>query len=325
MSSVYNPPIAPSKQLPRLQTLHHRKRKRRQADDEDDEEELDNGLSPEDEFAASSSTSSDEEYSAVVSPQERAQRRLAHLSLKKPLPPPPFPHRGVADRQHTSTSLPIIAEHEGQSLRRQHISALTALLQKCCANRDWARARRAIGLLLRTALAGQPIDIRTGEYWGMAAEVLFRQSPDPGTTLSRAGFSEAQAYYEKLIVRHPHSVAAPESVNAVDFHLAMFSLWIFVAQSDRQAWTTGEGQGEGHNGASPPHEMVRRELSDAVQIKARMDKCISTAPYADNKHFKELKASIDRWHEDVKNELRAYSPVPLDESLGVGNEDTSFF
>jgi hypothetical protein len=321
MSSVYDLPIPPSRQVPHSRTSHNRKRKWRHTGEEDEEPE--NGLSRNDEAASVSSTSSDEEYSAVVSPQERVQRRLAHLSLKKPLPPPPFPHRGVGDRQHPSTPLPSIPGHDSQSLRKQHISTLTAVLQKCCANKDWARARRAIGLLLRTALAGRPVDIRAGEYWAIAAEVLFRQSPDPGTTFSRAGFSEAQAYYEKLIVRHPHSVAAPESVNAVDFYLAMFSLWIFVAQSDRQSWTLGEEGGP--NAASPPHEMVRQELSDAVQIKARMDKCMSTAPYADNKHFQVLKTSIERWHADLEDEMRTYSTVPLDDTLGIDNENTSFF
>ena len=196
---------------------------------------------------------------------------------------------------------------------------MTALLHKCLRNRDWPRARRALGLLMRTEISGQALDVRAGEYWGIGAEILFRHQPDPGKSWRRSGFLSAKEYYEKLIVRYPYHRASPESVNSIDFYLAMFSLWIYVVQAEREAATNA--------GASSlqAQEAQRNELYEAGQIKARLTKCMGTSPYADVKAFQQLQRDVHIWYTALEREYQAYSPVPnvelsAEEHLSVAAE-----
>lgn len=229
---------------------------------------------------------------ATHSPEERVQRQLAGSHPKKPLPPSPFPHKDTilprpsrdVDASDKSTT--------AQTLRVRHIAAMTAVLHKCLREEDWPRARRALGLLLRTEIHGQPLDLRVSDYWGIGAEILFCHQPDRGKTWSRSGFADAKGYYEKLIVRFPYRRGSPDSINAIDFYLALFSLWIFVAQAETE---TAKSGGDG----SLSDATLARELDEAAMIKARIDKCMGTAPYADNVYFKQLRSDVDLWHANL--------------------------
>jgi hypothetical protein len=244
--------------------------------------------------------STNEEYTAVVSPDERRQRRAAGSSLEAPIPPFPFPHKDVASQEKHSSGTRAHSP-DRQSLRLQHIANMTAILHRSMRAKDWSRARRALGLLLRTEINGQPIDLRNGEYWGLGAEILFRHQPENGKQWSRRGFEDAKDYYEKLIVRFPYHRSSSDSINAVDFYLALFSLWIYVAQAERASSRSTDDWLD--------HNAVGRELEEARLILARLDRCMGTAPYADNEDFRRLRSDIILWHDNLLSEHRGNSPT----------------
>lgn len=291
MSNIFAPPLPASQQASSDGPSRQKKRKRpAKAQHKKQLEELDSDIE----------SGLKDENRPVFSPAETMQRRQAGLSSPDPSPAAPFPHKDTTLPQRYRDANHLHEQVDNQSLRLQHISAMSTVLHKCLRNKDWSRARRALGLLLRTEISGQPLDLRASEYWGLGAEILFRQQPALDSTWSRKGFADAREYYEKLIVRFPHHRASPESVNAVDFYLALFSLWIYVAQAEREASNA--------EGADPPtQDAVSRELHEAELVMARINRCMGTAPYADNMDFQQLQRDVKLWHQGLEREYRGYS------------------
>lgn len=313
MSSIFAPPIPAFQQAAGIGRGRQKKRKRPTASQNEQQS---------DEPNSGPHTNVNNRFPGVFSPEELAQRRQAGISDDRPypFPPPPFPHKDTTLPKKSRDSDRQYEQVDNQSLRVQHISAMSAVLHKCLRNKDWPRARRALSLLLRTEISGQPLDLRDSDYWGVGAEILFRQQPVAGRTWSRKGFEDAKEYYEKLIVRYPHHRASPDSVNAVDFYLALFSLWIYVAQAGRESWDPERDD-------PPTHDAVGRELDEAGVIMARIHHCMSTAPYADNQDFQQLQRDVNLWHQNLEREYRAYSPVlqaglPGEDNLNTGGAAT---
>lgn len=291
MSNIFAPPLPAPQQVSSNGPSHQKKRKRpAPAQHKKQLEELDSGIE----------SGLQDENRRVFSPAETMQRRQAGLSSFDPYPAAPFPHKDTTLPKRPRDVNQPTEQVVNQSLRVQHISAMSAVLHKCLRNKDWPRARRALGLLLRTEISGQSLDLRASEYWGLGAEILFRQQPAVGKTWSRNGFADAREYYEKLIVRYPHHRASPDSVNAVDFYLALFSLWIYVAHAERETSNA--------EGTDPPtQDAVSRELHEAELVMARIDKCMGTAPYADNVDFQQLQRDVKLWHQNMEREYRSCS------------------
>lgn len=302
MSSLYALPLPISRQAPTLSELSSHKSKRKQTrsreaerkrDDIDEEEEHD-----------SDAYSLSQEPDAVLDPDERSQRRLARYTLLKPsTPAAPFPHKAHRSRtslrkHHTKTNDDAVLS--GQGLRVQHIAAMVAILHRCLQRKDWTRARRAFGLIMRSEISGQFIDIRATDLWGIGAEILFRQHPEPTKSYSLRGFESARSYYEKLIIRYPYHRNSPNSVNSIDFYLAMFSLWIYVSQAERSC--------DNEDGGSP-HNALAQELREAAEISSRLEKVTAQSPFSDDEQFKRLKADVKLWHANLERNHREYSPV----------------
>lgn len=313
MASVYALPVPPSSQVPSASPHSLKTHKKRTVDGE--AKEPGQGLLHDD-------TSEPEEYAAVITPGERAQRRLAGHSFVKDLPNHPFPHRAPRPPRNRSTEavetesrIDNLEEsyNEPPSLRMQHLSAMSAVLHQSLLKRDYARARRALGLILRTDVHGTPIDIRAAGNWGIGAEILFRQydqPPSPGPSITarherrRRGFADAKDFYEMLVVQYPFHRSRPESVNAIDFYFAMFSLWIYVAQAEGQDIFNDHLQSDDQMPESSEQaESRRQELQQANEIGARMDKCMATAPYNDNRDLLKLRAMVAEWQADLSDEV----------------------
>ena len=310
MASVYALPVSSSSHVPAASHHSLKTHKKRTADGE--AKDLGEGLLDDE-------TSEPEEYAAVITPDERSQRRLAGHSLVNDLPDHPFPHRAPRPPRIRFTEAVEIesridnVEHtynEPPSLRMQHLSAISAVLHQSLLKRDYPRARRALGLILRTDVHGAPIDIRAAGNWGIGAEILFRQydqplSPDPSITARherrRRGFAHAKDLYEMLILRHPFHRSRPESVNAIDFYLAMFSLWIYVAQAQEQDLSYDHLHPMPESSAQA--ESRKQQLQQANEIGARMDKCMATAPYNDNRDLLKLRAMVAEWQADLSDEV----------------------
>ncbi|RMZ80154.1 hypothetical protein DV737_g3048, partial [Chaetothyriales sp. CBS 132003] len=228
------------------------------------------------------------QYTAVLSQEERVQRDLASHSLVADLPPSPFPHgapkrarRLPAARSGRFGRADSDAGHG--SLKAQHVAAMTALLHRCMQQRHYARASRALGLLLRTDVGGRPIDIRAAGYCQRAP-------------FTRQGFADAQAFYETLIIQHPFHKPTPHSINALDFSLALFSLWIYVAQAEA---TQQQHALDAEQHADPSLDYLARlqhakrgQLRQATEIADRLERCTSSAPFSSSQALLRMRAML---------------------------------
>ena len=291
--------------------------------------------------ANNDSRTSNDEYIAVITPDERAQRRLAGHTLTGDLPPSPFPHAAASSARDTQRALSEATvasetsrERDQTSLRSRHVAAMSAVLHKSLLAKDWSRASRALCLILRTSAAGQSIDIRAAGNWAIAAEILFRRSADapsehtkdaqeagdsvssPGPTqirgISRSGFEDARSLYKKLIVQYPYHKSWPDSVNAIDFYIAMFNLWVYVAQADsatarRQISKVGVPVSEDDS-----TELSTRALQEANEIANEMDSCMSSVPFSDNRELIRLRANVALWQKDLNEDLITFATADVE-------------
>ncbi|KIW32829.1 uncharacterized protein PV07_04347 [Cladophialophora immunda] len=271
------------------------------------------------------------DYVAVVTPIERLQRRVAGQPLDQPPPPFPFPHAEVPSKKSWAARGDLDEEKEGsqvsklsdssRSLHIQHLAALTAIVHRSLLQEDFPRAARALGLIFREDIVSKTAAVRTQGYMGIAAEVLLRNGSardpthDQGVSaipFTPEGFEKAKRFYERLIVRHPYHKSWPEAVNAVDYYLAMFNIWIYVVQAQYAAQSTAHEDDEidVESVTSSPrvsrltntsHKKVR-ELQQADQIASRMDTCMATVPYMDEPELIRLRAMVALWVADLHDD-----------------------
>ncbi|KAI0020225.1 hypothetical protein F4780DRAFT_792102 [Xylariomycetidae sp. FL0641] len=145
------------------------------------------------------------------SPGTLHQLATAGLGPSAPVPPPPFPHAPVAADRTTkarrrgrgASSIaatsgnpdappppPGQEEEAGKARpplppRLRHLASLTAILHRCVAEADYARARRAFALLTRSP----GVDVRLGGLWALGAEVLMRSGSGSGSGSSSSSAS----------------------------------------------------------------------------------------------------------------------------------------
>ncbi|KAK7900539.1 hypothetical protein LTR67_002821 [Exophiala xenobiotica] len=325
MSTIFTPPVAGqslSGSARRLQSLGN-KRKRRKATDEADK------VHEQDEFADIQNPAhklADVEYTAVVSPMERHQRRVAGQPLDQPPPSLPFPHAQTSSAgkeqdhaRHRLSTAPRAQYHEApRSLHLQHLAALTAIVHRSLLEENFPCASRALGLLFRDASIRRSVAVRSQGYMGVGAEVLLRQgnitrsasrSTSASVPFAREGFENAKRFYERLIVKHPYHKSWPGSVNAVDFYLALFNIWIYVVHAEHNAEVPVPSRTESPPGSSHllspleradvSSEQKVRELEEAEEIAARMDTCMAILPYKDEPELIRLRAMVAQWIADL--------------------------
>ncbi|KAK5075485.1 hypothetical protein LTR64_001692 [Lithohypha guttulata] len=266
------------------------------------------------------------EYSAVVTPDERQQRRLAGQDVSRPPPDFPFPHAPQPkprERDDEQSNTATFSNGKAHSLRLQHLATMTALLHKCLAARDYQRASRALALILRTEIGGRTIDLRHTSLWAIGAEVLLR-TPDhaqPGL-ISREGFERAKLFYDKMALQHPWHRSWPNVVNAQDFRLAMFSLWIYVVCQQSKHLQVDE-----HKDTLLVQEMMAKELEvkrwelcEAERIAREMDTLLGTVPYIDDLELIRLRGMVALWCADLLEAVDALE-IELEKDLPMIDKD----
>ncbi|KAL2394779.1 hypothetical protein ABEF95_000642 [Exophiala dermatitidis] len=356
MPTIFSPAVS-TLRIPTLTAepqSSRKKRKRARTQDAVHEQEQD--------FSQESIKSKDDiEYTAVVTPLERLQRRVAGQPLDRLPPPFPFPHAGekseaswLEDRLSATgeppSTHPTKLDDKPRSLHLQHLAALTAIVHRSLLTEDFGRAARALGLMLREDIFSRNAAVRNRGYMGIAAEVLLRNGSSgqaaggdsrPGIGFTREGFQNAKRFYERLIIRHPYHKSWPGAINAVDFYLAMFNIWIYVAHEETLTAVFDLGAGEGraesptsspYADRSPFHIRTKvRELDQANEIANRMDTCMATLPYMDEPELIRLRAMVCLWiadlHDDIGrtqlSRLRHTSPDTQASSDQLEEEETS--
>ncbi|KAJ5666892.1 hypothetical protein N7462_011301 [Penicillium macrosclerotiorum] len=308
-------------------------------------------------------------HSQILTPNETHQYRVAGLSLDQELPGGNFPHGPAKDsrsakgkrRSHhfrdlSTLSSPIYpprSPSHQDNVRLQHLATLTAILHRCLLQRDYIRAGRAWGLLMREEFRGFPADVRNEGRWGIGAEILLRRgqtetptgshrlSSDPPSTddrtslpFTKKGFADAKEYYERLILNHPFTKSVPHAISALHFYSAMFGLWVYVTQEESNAArhninlneedSSEELSDQESSDGFGPNELTGKkralvaavrvqELQQAQKIASRMDMLLASPPYSDSLELLELRGMISLWIGDLLVSSLANPPGAVDE------------
>ena len=322
-ASAFSLPLPPWKQPRSLRVAHSELKKRKK--DLNDWSDIDEDAESErsDDGSGGMTPSS----SLILSPDEARQYRAAGLSFDKELPGGFFPHaparedrpkrqtpRGILNSL-SSLSPPIYppqsAAQQG-NLRLQHLGVLTTILHRCLLKRDYIRAGRAWGLILREEFWNRPIDVRTGGRWGIGAEILLRQGrqmsdissglgeedePLQGSgktsrlCFTRKGFDDAKEYYETLIIQQPYRKATPDAISPLHFYPAMFGLWVYVVQEESKV--AREGLDRHHEDPSDEELSEGEDTLDRTGTRRRRQALIATARKTELEQAQQIAARMD--------------------------------
>ena len=223
-------------------------------------------------------------------------------------------------------------------LRQHHLKIMIAVLHRSLLERNYIRAGRAWAMLLRAEQHGQSMDLRTGDRWGVGAEILMqRKSQIAQETLphkfgdsSMSNFSlctepenidKVKEYYERILLQYPYRKAAPNVLGALSFSIAMFSLWIHTVKewslvasmsngSFNEDIDEAEAEADGNVRSSSasavePYRYHKNgnvkedSLKIALEIAARLDGLLVSPPYSDNAQLWKLCGEVSLWIADL--------------------------
>ncbi|KAF2684360.1 hypothetical protein K458DRAFT_302754 [Lentithecium fluviatile CBS 122367] len=275
---------------------------------------------------------------ASSDPSEIAQRRVAGVlpDDEFDVPGPPFPHSAArASKDYlnhakaqqelaglepavyaagtTSKSQAVDGKREKPVLRKTHLDVLSTVLHRCLLEGDYDRAARAWGMILRTQVAGEPIDPRNHARWGIGAEVLLRRQPRnesdyiqneqhgehgaddeqsprlENRLFTEEGFELARDYYERFIVQYPNRKMAPHAIDDRTFYPPLFSIWI------RSGDTTMTSEDARAREAAIQDE----ELALAREICERLDQLVVSPPFDKHAQLLLLRGNVGLWISDL--------------------------
>lgn len=295
---------------------------------------------------------------------EHLQLRTAGLAPGTPLPGSPFPHARPRPRPNALRAVrrelkdldlplahldasyyapaPFKTNEQRTTLREQHVAVLTTLLHTCLQKGDYVRAGRCWALLLRsgnlrrhgtgssTGIAG--MDVRTGERWGIGAELLMRAerprrkgksgAVEGYLEYSEEGFEAARKYYDRLIVQYPPGPRS-RGTGASTFYAAMFSVWIYeISQKyglskyhepgrSRSASASSEASSQlfkrsRSSSESPSLEPdiinkddEEQQLHQAGKVAQKLDEILELPTYDTNAEILMIRGMVELWMLDL--------------------------
>ena len=371
MSHQYYPyPFVPVTQALNDPSARAKRKRRRQT----------SGGESEDDEAASQELDDDEtqkDYLAEASlPTHIAhQYRIAGQPFTQDPPGAGFPHRaqvrpeGLLTTGQLATELanvkPPVLETVQQNqqlsranviLKQTHLATLYTLMHKCLLQVDHIRAARAMGMLLRTEISGEQIDLRSQNIWGMGAEMLLQskgqslrtleghgegqneQSLETNTIpLTREGFDQAKDFYERLILEFPYQKWRTDKLSALHIYPVMFSQWIaFITDQETQAIANLQGDSnasltldDDSDAFSEDLASYREELESirkatlekAREIANKMDEVMQTYPHSDDATMWRLRGDLHLWSADLS--IASKSRRRSDGDLSDSDDSTS--
>ena len=223
-------------------------------------------------------------------------------------------------------------------LRQHHLKIMIAVLHRSLLERNYIRAGRAWAMLLRAEQHGQSMDLRTGNRWGVGAEILMQREPQIAQETmdhkfgasSKSNFSlcikpetmdKVKEYYERILLQYPYRKAFPNVLGALDFSIAMFSLWIHTVKewssvaltsvgSSNEDIDKAEAEANGNvrsssASATEPYcyQKIKNAKEDslkiAYEIAARLDGLLVSPPYSDNAQLWKLCGEVSLWIADL--------------------------
>ena len=223
-----------------------------------------------------------------------------------------------------------LSDHTG--VRQQHLAVIMAILHRCLLARDYVRAGRAWGMLLRAESQGHPMDVRKNGQWGIGAEILLfretqltqarietderdegkighpmirdrqQQRQQPPLLFSREGFEKARDYYERLILQYPYRKTMPNAISALQFYPAMFGLWIYAVQEKHKSILNNSRQGycgSAENELFDATNVRAMTAQSASEIAARLDELLVSPPYSDQAELWRVRGMVALWTADL--------------------------
>lgn len=238
-----------------------------------------------------------------------------------------FPH---APFKTEPAFLPARQRKKQRNLKRQHFVALNTVLHKCILEEDFARAGRALGLLLRFEIQGRRVDLRHKGLWGLGGEILLRREAGSDAQASNdhdeewfteKGFEDAKSFYERLILQYPYKKQRPQDVSAVHFYPAMFSLWIMHLQSKYKKALNHAGlpipdssrsrvpnyrdnrmqeDDDTQHAFGPQRRAKLNQINEIESLKERVQDLILHDPYDRDENMNRLNAEVSQWLDDLR-------------------------
>lgn len=323
------------------------KKRKRQAVQEDSDDE--------DASSQPTSPSSEPPSRDRISQSNTDPYRVAGHPQDLPLPDPPFPHAPVKEPRRDARAetaqrnlaalkpplyVPPAPENQDAktSLRRHHLSVMTTIMHTALLRRDFARAGRAWGMILRTEVLGRAIDVRTHERWGIGAEILLRQQTELDRestneseddqddaneiTIGREGFRLAKDYYDRLILQFPYQRTHPAAISSTTFYPAMYGLCVYeIQQKYKEALKNAQRasrspsplydqdisddeDGDGEKKQERRITAVKQStLDEAIALAVKLDELMLSPPHNTSQPLKQLRAMLALWIYDLCNEV----------------------
>ncbi|KAL8999111.1 MAG: hypothetical protein Q9169_001999 [Polycauliona sp. 2 TL-2023] len=297
------------------------------------------------------------------------EHRTAGQPYNQEFWPFPFPHAALKEtaqatsppsRSHTSMSLDsdlsntVVSSQSDESrseavpkpqsssdatLRQQHYAVLTSLLHRCLMERDYMRASRAWGILLRLEIHGHPLDIRAQERWGIGAECLLHANGNDKAQPSLENLMRAKDYYERLILQYPYRKHSPDVVSALTFYPVTFGIWIYAVQLRYQiavSESVGRSRGDGSSGAvrvseneverlvstfpSTPTgalliEARRVAVEEANEVIKKLSELLISPPYSDHSGLWKTQGMLYLWLSQMLNQTHTENSQERQEAL----------
>lgn len=223
-------------------------------------------------------------------------------------------------------------------LRQHHLKIMIAVLHRSLLERNYIRAGRAWATLLRAEQHGHSLDLRTGDHWGVGAEIImqrelqmvqetldhkFEDSSKSNSSLciKPETMDKVKEYYERVLLQYPYRKAFPNVLGTLNFSLAMFSLWLHtvtewssVALKSAGSFNEdideaeAEANGSVRSSSAPAIESYRYQqnkiiredsLKIAYEISARLDGLLVSPPFSDNAQIWKLCGEVSLWIADL--------------------------
>ncbi|KAL8775360.1 MAG: hypothetical protein Q9209_000368 [Squamulea sp. 1 TL-2023] len=262
--------------------------------------------------------------------------RTAGQPFDQELRPFPFPHASVKEVSPSLDSESSYDTREGGDdheteklaksksslhggLRQQHYSVLTCILHRCLMEKDYMRASRAWGMLLRLEVHGHPLDIRLHGRWGIGAEILLHGGgSSDDTQLSVANLMKAKDYYERLILQYPYRKYNADNVSSLTFYPIMFGIWIYAVQL-RYDNTLQEN-------VLGSHTARQAAVKEANEIAMKLDELLISPPYSDHSGLWKTQGMLYQWlsqllHRSQTSDEGSLSSLDLDEGYRNDEEE----
>ncbi|KAI1734325.1 hypothetical protein F4680DRAFT_356578 [Xylaria scruposa] len=222
------------------------------------------GLSPEDELP--SRTHPDFPHKPLRGPRKRRDGRTTPSRRVVVSSDSGVETDSTFTSQHESRRKIADVRDEHHSARMRHLNTMTAIMHRCLRDGDIVRAKRALGLLMRT----RDVDVRADNLWAIGLEILMRDGEEGEV---------------KAAAKRPSSPSALSSGDA-------------LSSSDTDSDSDiadGEdrGEDEGSTKGNPKPPQRWGSAANIAQVKQYLKMLIQHHPY--DVHRPQLTSAVDFW------------------------------